>query len=77
MIDDKAKRKFLEDFYLNNSHGQAMIFVNQKATATFLKELLIKIGYQKGIDIKAEILTSDYSDKERDIIIDNFRMGYS
>lgn len=43
MVDDKAKRKFLEDFYLNNS-GQAMIFVNTKETAKFLKELLKKIG---------------------------------
>jgi superfamily II DNA/RNA helicase len=32
MPDDHAKRKFLEDFYLNNS-GQAMIFVNTKETA--------------------------------------------
>ncbi len=45
MKDDRAKRKFLEDFYLNNS-AQAMIFVNKKDTATFLKNLLIKIGQQ-------------------------------
>ena len=45
MKDDRAKRKFLEDFYLNNS-AQAMIFVNKKETATFLKNLLIKIGQQ-------------------------------
>ena len=45
MADDKAKRKFLEIFYQKNP-GQAMIFVNQKKTATFLKELLINIGRQ-------------------------------
>ena len=76
MADDKAKRKFLEDFYLNNS-GQAMIFVNKKDTAKFLKELLKKIGQQKGIDLNAQILTSDLSDNDRDIIIDNFRKGHS
>ena len=76
MVDDKVKRKFLEDFYLNNS-GQAMIFVNKKDTAKFLKELLKKIGQQKGIDLNAQILTSDLSDNNRDIIIDNFRKGHS
>jgi hypothetical protein len=35
MPNDKAKRKFLEEFYIKNS-GQAMIFVNSKETAKFL-----------------------------------------
>ena len=43
MPDDMAKRKFLENFYLNNS-GQAMIFVNTKKTASFLKDVLTRIG---------------------------------
>ena len=54
-----------------------MIFVNKKPTAEILKRLLVDIGKQRGINIKADILTGDYTDKERDIIIDNFRMGYS
>lgn len=76
MTDQNAKIKFLEDFYLKNSH-QAMIFVNQKATAKFLQGVLQDIGQQRGINLKADILTGDFSDKERDMIIDNFRMGYS
>ena len=76
MKDDKAKRKFLEDFYLNNS-AQAMIFVNTKETAKFLKELLEKIGRQKGIDLQAKILIGEFSDTDRDYIIDDFRKGRS
>ena len=36
--DDKAKRKFLQAFF-EQSTSQAMIFVNTKKTAEFLKEL--------------------------------------
>lgn len=54
-----------------------MIFVNTKKTASFLKDLIFNIGKQKGIELKAEILTSEYSDKERDKTIDDFRMGRS
>lgn len=76
MADEMAKRKFLENFYIHNT-GQAMIFVNTKKTAAFLKDLIFNIGKQQKIDLKAEILTSDFSDKERDQIIDDFRMGKS
>lgn len=65
MADEMAKRKFLENFYIHNT-GQAMIFVNTKKTAAFLKDLIFNIGRQQKIDLKAEILTSDFSDKERD-----------
>jgi ATP-dependent RNA helicase DDX19/DBP5 len=38
---------------------------------------LINIGLQRGIYLKADILTGDIADNERDMIIDNFRLGYS
>jgi ATP-dependent RNA helicase DDX19/DBP5 len=76
MKDDMAKRKFLEDFYYNNS-AQAMIFVNTRETAEFLKKLLKNIGRQKGSDLFPKILTGDLSDSDRDLIIDDFRKGYS
>ncbi len=39
-----------------------MIFVNTKKTAAFLKDLIPKIGRQKGTDLEATILTSELTD---------------
>jgi ATP-dependent RNA helicase DDX19/DBP5 len=57
----------LNKFYGDFPKTQAMIFVNKKATAEFLLQLLMKLGRQ------AITLTSDQTDAERDNIMDNFR----
>ncbi len=39
-----------------------------------MKELLNEFWSKQGIDLKAEILISDFSDQERDAIIDDFKL---
>lgn len=39
-----------------------MIFVNKKVTAEFLKDLIPKMGRQKGTNLEAYILTGDLTD---------------
>ena len=55
------------EFYKSFGNYQAMIFVNKKATAEFLQELIYKQGKQ------AYILTSKMNEQERDKAIDSFR----
>lgn len=69
VANEQTKRQFLNLFYngFNAPNSQAMIFVNTKATASFLKDLLTKLGKT------VNTLTSEIADYERDALIDDFR----
>ena len=66
---EQKKRDLINRFYLELGTSQAMIFVNTKKTAEFLKDLLEKLGKS------AQVLTSKMTDAERDAAIGKFRAG--
>ena len=67
LVDEHNKREILKQLYGRITSTYAMIFVNSKKTATFLKEYLAKLG------LKPEILISGMTFEERDKVIDEFR----
>ena len=66
-VPSNKKKKFIGDVYTNLDQIQTMIFCNQKVDASNLQEKLINHN------IKAEKLTSEMQNQDRDAIIIEFR----
>jgi ATP-dependent RNA helicase DDX19/DBP5 len=66
-VAEAQKEDFIMDVYREMDVYQTMIFVNKKEDAIKLQKSLKKVG------IKADVLIGGLDQKERDIIIDNFR----